>query len=55
MIDLSASGADLGDRHADVCIVGAGVTGQTVARRLAAAGKSVILCESGGAACYAGC
>ena len=25
MIDLSASGADLGDRHADVCIVGAGV------------------------------
>lgn len=49
MIDLSASGADLGDRHADVCIVGAGVAGQTVARRLAAAGKSVILCESGGA------
>lgn len=48
MIDLSASGADLGDRHADVCIVGAGVAGQTVARRLAAAGKSVILAESGG-------
>ncbi len=48
MIDLSASGADLGDRHADVCIVGAGVAGQTVARRLAGAGKSVILAESGG-------
>lgn len=49
MIDLAAVGDDFGDRHADVCIVGAGVAGQTVARRLAAAGKSVILAESGGA------
>ena len=47
MIDLAKDGDSLGTRRADVCIVGAGVAGQTVARRLAAAGKSVLLAESG--------
>lgn len=32
----------------DVCVVGAGAAGITVARTLAAAGKSVVLCEGGG-------
>ncbi|MDJ0919935.1 MAG: GMC family oxidoreductase [Henriciella sp.] len=38
-------GADI---SADVCVVGAGVAGQTLAMRLASEGRSVILVESGG-------
>lgn len=48
MIDLAA-GADIPlRRRTAVCVVGAGVAGQTVARRLAAHGKPVLLVESGG-------
>ncbi|MFN3211748.1 MAG: FAD-dependent oxidoreductase [Henriciella sp.] len=34
--------------RADVCVIGAGVAGQTLAMRLASAGRRVILVESGG-------
>lgn len=34
--------------QADVCVIGAGVAGQTLAMRLAAGGKQVLLVESGG-------
>lgn len=36
------------ERDAEVCIIGAGAAGLTVARRLLARGRSVILLESGG-------
>lgn len=36
------------ERVADICIIGAGAAGLTVARRLLAKGRSVILLESGG-------
>ena len=50
MLDLAAAGAVAGTiaREADVCVIGAGVAGQTVARRLAANGRSVLVAESGG-------
>jgi choline dehydrogenase-like flavoprotein len=36
------------DIRADICVIGAGVAGQTLAMRLASAGRSVTLVESGG-------
>lgn len=50
MLDLSSAGAAAGTiaREADVCVIGAGVAGQTVARRLAKNGRSALLVESGG-------
>lgn len=47
MLDLSAADGAL-RRKTQVCVIGAGVAGQTVARRLAAAGRDVLLAESGG-------
>lgn len=45
IVNLSETGEDL---SADVCIVGAGAAGITLARKLAAHSLSVILCEGGG-------
>ena len=39
--------AALAERRFDVCIVGAGAAGITLARKLAQAGKTVALCEGG--------
>ena len=47
LIDL-ADAAGPTERDAEVCIVGAGAAGITIARRLLAQGRSVILLESGG-------
>ena len=46
LIDLAAGAPD--KFEADVAIIGAGAAGITMARRLVAAGKTVILLESGG-------
>ena len=46
LIDLAAGAPD--KFEADVAVIGAGAAGLTMARRLVAAGKSVILLESGG-------
>ncbi len=46
LIDLAAGAPD--KFEADVAIIGAGAAGITMARRLVAAGKAVILLESGG-------
>ncbi|WP_211907358.1 GMC family oxidoreductase [Pikeienuella piscinae] len=48
MIDLNAAGPASLERETEFCVVGAGVAGQTVARRLAARGRRVVLVESGG-------
>lgn len=47
MRDLNRAGAGAVTEETDVCIIGAGVAGQTVAKRLAALGVSVVLTESG--------
>lgn len=47
LIDLQKD-ADAAIEPADICIIGAGAAGITLARRLAARGRSVILLESGG-------
>lgn len=47
LIDL-AQDPDGAGAPADVCIIGAGAAGVTLARRLMRAGHQVILCESGG-------
>jgi choline dehydrogenase-like flavoprotein len=52
---LDAADADRG-RFApgfDACVVGAGPAGITLARRLAARGRSVVLMEAGGATSWA--
>ena len=46
LIDFGAGSPDLFE--ADVAVIGAGAAGITMARRLLAGGKSVILLESGG-------
>jgi choline dehydrogenase-like flavoprotein len=46
LMDLAAGAPD--EFEADVAIIGAGAAGITMARRLVAAGKAVILLESGG-------
>ena len=46
LIDLNSAAPE--KLEADVAVIGAGAAGITVARRLVAAGKSVILLESGG-------
>lgn len=48
VIDLAAISDVQMERRADVCVVGSGVAGQTLARRLSAQGRSVIIAESGG-------
>jgi choline dehydrogenase-like flavoprotein len=45
-IDLACGGP--AELAGDVCVVGAGAAGITVARRLLAGGKSVVILESGG-------
>lgn len=47
LIDLAEAEGDL-ERETQVCIVGAGAAGLTVARRLLAKGRGVVLLESGG-------
>ncbi|MEM1389809.1 MAG: GMC family oxidoreductase [Pseudomonadota bacterium] len=47
LLDLNNSELEA-DRRADICIVGAGVAGQTLAMRLAHTGQRVLLIESGG-------
>ena len=46
--DLAAGGREGLDRVFDVCVVGSGPAGMTVARRLAAKGATVALMEGGG-------
>ncbi|MEM6744809.1 MAG: GMC family oxidoreductase [Pseudomonadota bacterium] len=46
-LDLSKADGPL-TRRAEFCVVGAGVAGQTLARRLAEHGRTVLLVESGG-------
>ncbi len=48
VIDLAAISDVRMERRADVCVVGSGVAGQTLARRLSAKGLSVLIAESGG-------
>jgi len=50
LYDLNQEGVaqTLAGKHFDVCIAGAGVAGVTVALKLAAAGKSILLLEGGG-------
>jgi choline dehydrogenase-like flavoprotein len=48
LIDLATSPDAANAAQSDVCIVGAGAAGINLARRLAALGHSVTLCESGG-------
>src|SRR5688500_13032802 len=45
--DLADAAGDL-TRDSEVCIIGAGAAGLTIARRLLAAGHSITLLESGG-------
>lgn len=45
---IDFNSADIADYATDVCIVGAGVAGITMARRLLAAGRTVTILESGG-------
>jgi choline dehydrogenase-like flavoprotein len=47
LIDLAEAQGAL-ERDAEVCIIGAGAAGLTLARRLLAKGRSVVLLESGG-------
>ena len=60
IIDLNQA-ADLATPRYDVCVIGAGAAGMTLARALSSAGKRVALCEAGGLEvtaasqdCYAG-
>jgi len=48
LIDFRSDDAPLQYEGADVCIVGAGAAGLTLARRLVAEGRQVLLLESGG-------
>jgi choline dehydrogenase-like flavoprotein len=48
IIDLAREPQAAAAARSDVCIVGAGAAGISLARRLAAQGHSVTLCESGG-------
>lgn len=48
MLSDLAEAADTIERDAEVCIIGAGAAGLTVARRLLQRGRSVVLLESGG-------
>lgn len=45
--DLACAASDL-DRDTEICVIGAGAAGLTVARRLLANGHEVVLLESGG-------
>lgn len=47
LFDLAEGGESL-TRESEICIIGTGVAGLTVARRLLSAGHSVLLLESGG-------
>ena len=47
LLDFPEADADI-DLSADVCIIGAGAAGITVARALLKAGAEVVLLESGG-------
>ena len=47
IIDLAEADGALA-RDAEICVIGAGAAGLTVARRLLAAGRSVVILESGG-------
>ncbi|HWT13463.1 MAG TPA: GMC family oxidoreductase [Allosphingosinicella sp.] len=48
MLTDLAEAADAIDLDGEICIIGAGAAGLTVARRLLASGRSVIILESGG-------
>jgi hypothetical protein len=48
LIDLKDSANDKTDIHVDICIIGAGPAGITIARELIDSGKKVLLVESGG-------
>jgi flavin-dependent dehydrogenase len=48
LVDVETGGREAFDRTFDVCVVGSGPAGMTVARRLAARGAFVALMEGGG-------
>ena len=48
IIDLARNSQAAAATQSDVCIIGAGAAGISLARRLAGSGHSVTLCESGG-------
>ena len=48
LIDLRKEPSAASAAESDICIIGAGAAGLTLARRLAARGRSVTLLESGG-------
>lgn len=48
IVDLSEAGSRLATETFDVCVCGTGPAGITIARKLAASGKSVVLLEGGG-------